>query len=45
MSWRVRIVVEEDMEIFSFDTESDADSFITNRLDQSSHFIKDEVTE
>jgi len=43
--FRVRILVDDALEIYNFETEEEANDFKTNRLDQSSIFHIDEVTE
>lgn len=42
--FRVRIIVDDSIEIYTFDTEEDANDFKENRLDQSSVFLIDEVS-
>jgi|TARA_B100001094_G_C18118485_1_gene765459 hypothetical protein len=41
--FRVRIIVDDSIEIYTFDTEEDANDFKENRLDQGSVFLIDEV--
>ena len=42
--FRVRIIVDDSIEVFTFDTEAEANDFKENRLDQGSVFLIDEVT-
>ena len=42
--FRVRIIVDDSIEIYTFDTEEDANDFKENRLDQGSVFLIDEVS-
>lgn len=42
--FRVRIIVDDSIEVFTFETEEDAIDFKENRLDQGSVFLVDEVT-
>lgn len=42
--FRVRIVVDDSVEVFTFETEEEANDFKENRLDQGSVFLIDEVT-
>jgi hypothetical protein len=43
--FRVRILIDDALEIHKFETEEEANDFKTNRLDQNSIFHIDEVTE
>ena len=43
--FRVRIIVDDSIEVFTFETEEDANNFKENRLDQSSVFLIDEIGE
>lgn len=43
--FRVRILIDDVLEIHNFETEEEANDFKTNRLDQGSIFHIDEVTE
>ena len=42
--FRVRAIMDDTIEVFTFETEEEANDFKENRLDQGSVFIIDEVT-